>query len=132
MAKKITRELPVLLSDNRKKKLGDELAHLTVTIDLKQDDFRATSKAKAKEIRDLKKDQSRIGKALDTGKELVEVQCEERQVFAQNKVEVVRKDTGEIVETRAMTGDERQLDITEAGGSKKKLKGGKAAEDEEK
>ena len=40
-----------------------------------------------------------------------EVECFERKVWENNTLEIVRADTGEVVEERAMTAEERQADL---------------------
>jgi hypothetical protein len=131
--KKITRELPVQLTESQIKVRSTELAHLGVEIDAKADAHRVASKGRAKELRDLRKRQSELSKAINDGKELAEIQCEERSIFAQNKIEVIRCDTKEVVETRAMTAADRQMDMNEpAEGSKRRLGKNKDKTDAEK
>ncbi len=71
-------------------------------------DKRREMAEKNQELRDLRAACDRLSEALATGKFVEEVQCEERLVG--KEVHVVRVDTGSVVEKRAATAAELQID----------------------
>lgn len=74
---------------------------------------------------DLKVLRERQRKLLDVikdGEETLEIECVERVNERLGKVEVVRTDTGQIIDERPLTADERQLDFTEVKPKKRRGK----------
>jgi hypothetical protein len=53
----------------------------------------------------------KLAGVIDAGKELRDVRCVWIAHFTRNCFELVRQDTGEVVDTRAMTAEERQEDM---------------------
>lgn len=80
-------------------------------------------KAKAKMYADLikekKKRRDEYASDVRTGTERRQVECEEIADYRTNRVETKRLDTGEIIDTRAMTAKERQTEL-KVGDAKKK------------
>jgi len=107
----VERELLVPMTDEAVEARADELAALVNEQKEIEDLLREYGSDKRKRLREIKARQRVLAQAIATHKEAAMVQCAEEQVFAQNKVVVRRLDTGEVVETRAMSGDERQLSI---------------------
>ena len=63
------------------------------------------------EIATLEGARSSLSKIVNSGSEDHDVECGEYMVFATNEVRIVRLDTGELVQERAMTRSERQVEL---------------------
>jgi hypothetical protein len=99
----IKRDVDVELSEVEKAALRESACAALDTVDELADRIK-TLKAGAKEARAKAK----------RGTETRMLECREEKDFRLGEVRVVRSDTGQIVETRAMTGDERQVKINGA------------------
>jgi hypothetical protein len=107
----ITRPCPVRLTEAEKVSFGEALARETALLAETEDNLaamRSDFKAKAEEHR---AQINRISRIIQNGYESREVPCQEKRNFEENSVIVFRVDTGEIVETRAMTDADRQMEI---------------------
>ena len=60
-------------------------------------------------IERLQAEVERLTAIVNTGQDERDVECEIEYDFRQNMAHITRNDTGEFVESRAMTYDERQL-----------------------
>jgi hypothetical protein len=122
--KKITRELPVKLNDTQLAIKRDELANAVTDRTQLENDLKNYAAGERKKIKDVKAKAKELAGQILAEVESVEIDCVEEHVFEQNKVIVRRLDTKEIVETRAMTADERQepLPMDVNGGAKKSTK----------
>ena len=106
---RVDRELPVPMSAERVENAGAELASLVCERSTIETELAAYGAEKRKRLREIKKQEKVLAAAIRDGQEIALVQCEEERVFAQNAIVVRRLDTHEVVETRAMRGEERQL-----------------------
>lgn len=82
---------------------------------------------------DLKKLRERQRKLLDVikdGEETVEVECVEEADERRMEVKTIRKDTGEVIDRRPMTADERQLGLAEVPAKKRGRRTATSAEAE--
>jgi hypothetical protein len=115
------------LTDGEVASRKDEL----VAVDSEIDDLEDQRKAAAQEFKgklEPRRDRRReLIHAIETGRETLEVECVEAWDYRRNVVEIKRRDTGEVVEERAMDGDERQEDLTAVKGGRNR---GKAAKSE--
>lgn len=114
----LQRELPVKLSDAELIKIGKSLATLQKEIDGHRDKQREL----AAKIRPLAKQVSAHVTSIDNGTEPRLVKCEVHEGPGAN-IRIVRTDTGETIENRAMTPDEAQgnwLETTEQASAKGK------------
>lgn len=109
--RKFKRPLAVELTDDEKVKKGHKAGALKKAIEkVKKEMKEATSEHKER----LKEHQANLNGILDdleTGTEVRSVECWERNDFAKKKAEVVRLDTQEVVESRAMTAFELQTKV---------------------
>ena len=112
--KRVDRELPVRISEQAAEMRSQELAGLICEQTAIENELAAFGADKRKRLRALKKDVKRLATSVRDREELAMVTCEEETVFAQNKIIVRRLDSNAIVETRAMTGEDRQLEIDQA------------------
>ena len=105
---KVMQDLPCVLSRDEKAVKSDELVK---RLDEKEvleerkksaaDDFKRLITAKDCEVR-------KLAREISTGIEYREVECDEILSFGRNQVDLIRKDTGEIVSSRTMRPEERQ------------------------
>ena len=108
---KVPRELPCVLTADEHAMRSRQLA----TVD---DDIRATeldrkvysAQCNAK-IKALKEQQEPLCDAVNTGRELRTVTCYWHDDLVKQERVLIREDTGEEVDRRAMSGDELQLDM---------------------
>lgn len=100
------RNLPCLLDDEDRALRGRWLASKLLTLE----EVKAEASEKAKEYKTqkdgLEDEIAKLRDAVDTGKEVRPVPCTARPDARRFCIEIIRHDTLEVVETRAMTKDE--------------------------
>lgn len=109
ITKPINRFLPVPLTTPEKVDYGRNLAHLHQEY--------AALEIEKKHVADTFKDRlegldgriSALAVVVRNGEEVRDVECHWRYLFESNTKELIRMDTGEIVETTAISASERQL-----------------------
>lgn len=113
---KVKRALPFKLTDQEKARKAEAAAELNEQLE-------AAVKAKKEEVAKHTEKISSLTKrisghlhAISTGEERREVQCLEVKNFEKDQVEYSFK--GEVLETRPMTADDRQLDLKTQKGKK--------------
>lgn len=105
----VKRFLPVPLTDNEKIFYGQRLARLHQEyIDIEHKKKTEADRFKD-ELESVDGRSSHLASIIREGSERREVECQWRYLFETNSKELVRMDSGEIVETLAITADERQL-----------------------
>lgn len=114
--KRIERQLPVPLPEADLHGRTEELAGLVNEQSVIETDLAAYGADKRKRLRQIRKRTRELARSISDRQELTMVPCEERRYFGQNKLEVRRLDTRAVVEQRALTGEERQLEIDGATG----------------
>ena len=107
----VKRDLLVELTTNERLSKGSELAECEEEIDRIEDARKAFNDTKKAERELVEQRRATLASTLRLGKERKEVTCSERFIFETGTVEVVRLDSGEIVEKRAMTYHERNPTI---------------------
>lgn len=117
--KKITRVLPVELTDKEIQERGEDLADLEQQLQ----GAREESAADAARWRERKKalaiSITKASGVINARQEDREVSCELRPDYRRNVMETVRLDTDEMVEERALSFDERQQELGLGGKAKK-------------
>lgn len=98
------RELPVKLSATELLERGEQMA----AAELKIEEQQLERTVITTDINRAKKERARLGHVIDSGEEPRMVRCHWQEDFAKNVWRLVRQDTGEQVDTRAMTADDRQ------------------------
>lgn len=76
-----------------------------------ENDFDSVKKQYQTDLKRAEAEISSIAERLNTGWEMRRVECVETKDWRTGTITLVRKDTGEIVEERAMTGEERQAEL---------------------
>lgn len=105
------RNLPVSLEQAEMAERGQMLGQLGVEIeDLKQVRKDAASEAQA-EINGKETHRRDLQKVVAAGAETRPVNCRKEINWGANVVRVIRVDTGEVVDTRAVEADERQASL---------------------
>lgn len=108
------RELQVKLTEKELLARGDEMADCELAIEtLKIERLQLNKRIKAHIDQ-----RGKLGHVIDSGAEGRTVKCEWRPDFAKNVFRLVRTDTGEEVDTRAMTGTDRQGSLNVIDGGK--------------
>lgn len=103
--------LPCKLDDNEVRLRGIELAEAAKRhIDL-QDEKKESAKNFKAQIDATNRDIARLKDSVRHAVEVRDIECELQYDFYMGKVTVVRKDSGEVIEVRAMTPTEAQGDL---------------------
>lgn len=106
-----TRNLPVKLREDELLERGHSLASVIQDItseEARQVDVKAQMKARLSE---LEARRSQLAIVVSRREEQRDVTCDVFHDYDRVVVETVRRDTGEVVYSRAMTEDERQLPL---------------------
>jgi hypothetical protein len=106
---KETRNLPVILSEAELKVKASEFAREFRALDLMKEELKGITARKNNEIKHKALKVSVLSTVVDTGIEHREVECVQRQDREKLIIEIIRCDTGEVIQTRPMTANERQL-----------------------
>lgn len=116
--RKYTLELPVVLNETEVAEKGRELAagalraaQLEGKISEVKEDARDTIKAYKEKLTEVRGRVKTLAKAVRKMEINQEVEVEARVADDNSKVEVVRLDTGAVVETRALSEQDRQMQI---------------------
>jgi len=114
--RKTRRLLRVLLTEGEERQLGKDLARarhlLGASTDAKAE---AVSQFKA-EIEKMEAEMNRLAALINNGYEYRDVECEVISNYRDGQITVLRVDTGEEVEARAMNEAERQMGLPLADG----------------
>ena len=105
------RELSCKLTEAELLLRGDEMADAELRIEQLKLERSGVSES-IKHQRELRR---KLAGAIDAGKELRDVRCAWIEDFVHNCYHLVRQDTGEVIDTRAMTGDDRQEALFDGG-----------------
>ena len=109
MEKRVTRILPVKLTTREVVERGQLAAQVIRQID-DVDRVKKQAAADAKESSDrLESELRRLSYIVEREEEDRTVECFWRFDFMKNEKNLIREDTGEVVETKAMTDEERQI-----------------------
>lgn len=108
------RELPCHLNPVELKERAKQLAEVDQQIFSKKEARKAVTKKLNDEIKNLEEQQRNLAESIDTEKEPRMVTCKWIEDYGQNCKNLVRQDTGETVDTVAMTAEDRQLGLGSA------------------
>lgn len=99
-----TRELSCELTEAELLTRGDAMADC----ELKIEQLKLKRSVIADQIKAQRAERRKLAGVIDAGKEQRDVRCVWIEKFEQNCFELVRQDTGAVVDTRAMTAADRQ------------------------
>jgi hypothetical protein len=106
----------VLLTETEERQLGKDLARARHLLGASTDArAEAVSQFKA-EIEKMEAEMNRLAALINNGYEYREVECEVISNYRDGQITVLRVDTGEEVEARAMNGAEQQMGLPLADG----------------
>jgi len=105
----ILKTLPVVLTNEELVDLGQELAEREEHLRESQQEKKDTAKAIDGQIKSHEAEILRLSRIIRARQENRDVGCEIRKDYKDGLVETVRTDTGEIVASREMTVEERQV-----------------------
>lgn len=109
MESKETRRLSVILNSEEARAKGLELAEKVVKLEDAKLALKGIQKRMKDDMEKLEKEIALISQVVKSGKEDREVECFEVRNNTLMTIETYRTDTGEMVATRPMTANERQL-----------------------
>lgn len=113
-----TRSLPVTLVEGELVERARESARLAEEIADKKSSLKSYTSLAKGEIEDLENRKRTLESEIRHGKVLRPVECERRFLYRVGKVQDVRLDTGDVISDRAMTDEERQLELKVKGEEK--------------
>jgi hypothetical protein len=113
----IVRSFMIPLSDSDIAVRAREVARLLRRIEEKTEERDRAKKHANGEIDELEASVKRLSNEVHDGEERREIQCERRFIYRLGVVQVVRTDTGEVVDERAMDAHERQTELPLENGS---------------
>lgn len=122
---RVKRMLPCEIDEKITKKKEKRIVHALTEKKEEQEKMNAEILPRRKRIKELEGEIETLRSQIEKGTEDREVLCEVVKDFAHLKVLVRRRDSGEVVEDRTMTEEDRQEDLLK--GSKR----GKKAEPED-
>jgi hypothetical protein len=107
----VTRHISVMLSPPELAERSREAAELMAERDHTEADYRAKAKAAGKLVAAMDVKLRDLNRTIVDGEETRPVRCEVRIDRRAGKADTVRLDTGDVVETRALTAAERQMEV---------------------
>jgi hypothetical protein len=110
----LIKTLPVKLTPDEERSKGKEAARIgreCTTMHLEMAQLKIAMKQKKEALADKARAIVDLHHEINTGQEYREVQCREELDHTHLVVHTIRLDTGEVIETRAMTLDERQVTL---------------------
>lgn len=105
--KPVTRQLPCKLTEEEITARGCHLAEVEREIEKKEDEKQRHAKALGDEIKEMRSRTRLIAQEISTRTTYRDVEITEQKVGVH--METVRLDTGEVIETRPLTAEERQV-----------------------
>lgn len=116
--KKITRVLPVQLTDKEIQEQGENLAELEQQLQTACEESAADAARWRERKKLLGESIRKVSKVVNAREEEREISCEMQPDYRRNVMEIVRIDTKETVEERALSYDERQQELGFGKGQK--------------
>jgi hypothetical protein len=107
----IRKQLPCTLTEAEQLERGDELADTELLIDRLKAELKGQRKAAKLRLEGLEDKRLLLAKVVDTRTEERDVLCKWIDNFPQKCVQLIRQDTGEQIDVRAMDADDLQGDM---------------------
>jgi hypothetical protein len=112
--KKITRNLKCILTEDETRIYGMDLARSNASKDESEERKKEVDAQLKAEIESHSTRALNLARKINNGYEYRDVECLTEFDFTKNSATITRVDTGEVVEKRAMTDDERQAGLATA------------------
>lgn len=109
--KKLTRNLKCILTEDETRLYGMDLARSNASKDESEERKKEVDAQLKAEIESHSTRALNLARKINNGYEYRDVECVTDLNFTKNSATVTRLDTGEVVEKRAMTDDERQTGL---------------------
>lgn len=109
--RKITRDLPVKLTQDELAGVAKDIGRLNRERVKMEGEAKASAAQWKDRISGLDAQIADLADLADSGQRALPVACEERHDYRRGEVQVVRLDTGELLESRPMTPAERQATL---------------------
>ena len=120
MSRQYQKQLPVKLDREQVVEHGQEMAvsallaaHVEIEIDKVKDEARGKLKEMKEGLVEIRERLKKLASEVRKGEVVQSVLVEARFASDNSRVEIARLDTGEIVETRPLTEEDRQMEIDE-------------------
>lgn len=131
MAKKrIIRHLPVRLTEAELFAFGDRLGHIQGNVEKEEQDQADAKNAMKARLGEMKSELVHVAKCIREKEEERPVECHEEPDNASGVVRLHRNDTGEVVEARPMTENERNMVLFPQADAFREAGAGEAGGDE--
>lgn len=117
-----TRALPVKLTEVELRAMGDQLAAEAASLERTEDERRSASTNYRERCKQIKQRMKKLYVAVTSKEEERAVVCSWRKDYKRNVAELRRDDTDEVVNQRALSPEERQLELAPKGKAKGKKK----------
>lgn len=111
--KTITRNLKCELTEGELLAYGKEMAEEEKKVEEAEEEKATVTKALGERIKYHSQMARNKAKLINNGYEYREVACDQTFDYPRGLVTITRKDTGDVIEERAMTADERQVGFGE-------------------
>lgn len=108
----VNKELEFKLSSGDYERIGKETASISAELTAWREQARTERLAWNDKISSHEDNVARLLSVIQAGKEVRMVNCTERKNFTENKIEYLFE--GEVIESRAMMGEERQQEMHDA------------------
>ena len=116
--KTLTRNLPVRVTHDERHQLGIDLAGCINDI-ASEENRQVSLKAQMKaSMAELEGRRGLLASIVSSGVRYSDILCEHHADFLRGTLNVIRTDTGEILETRQLTDEERQRELPLDGGDR--------------
>lgn len=112
---KETRKLRCHLSEDEVANRADQLAAAVLELELEKENQAEAKAAMRDKLKAMQKAREALARAVSERAEERDVEVDKVYRHARLQVDYVRVDTGAVVETRAMTDDERQMRLPVSG-----------------
>lgn len=113
MREKETRNLPVELTDEEFIAKSKELSKKNKELETTEEEKKKTAADFSARIKTIEGEIKQLAQIVNTSTEYREVEIYERKDYERSVVNCYRRDTGEYVESRPMTRQERQKELFE-------------------
>lgn len=111
--KTIYRVLKTNFTEKEKLDMAGQIANCIREKKSNEDELASISSQYKSNVKRLEAEIAGFAEKLNTGWEMRRAECFEIRDYATGNLSVIRKETGEVVEERALTGEERQMGLFE-------------------
>jgi len=108
------KEVKVPLTEEQTQEYSVQLAQEVINLEQLKEEKREAMKEHSDKIKELQTWINETAEKIASGHELVPMDCEFCKDYAAGMVDIVVVDTGALVESRAMTTEEKQMGLEDA------------------